>query len=51
MSFNKFRQTVLLLPAQIVRTSRRLIYRVLTWTPHLEVLLRLHEFLNRPLRT
>jgi hypothetical protein len=51
MSFNKFRQTVLLLPAQIVRTSRRLIYRLLTWTPHLDVLLRLHGIFTPPLRT
>jgi hypothetical protein len=51
MSFNKFRQTVLLLPTQIVRTARRLIYRVLTWTPRLNVLFELHQFLNPPLRT
>jgi hypothetical protein len=51
MSFARFRQTVLLLPAQIVRTARRLIYRVLTWTPNLDVLLRLHDYLNPPLRT
>lgn len=51
MSFARFRQTVLLLPTQIVRTARRLIYRVLTWTPNLDVLLRLHDYLNPPLRT
>lgn len=51
MSFARFRQTVLMLPAQIVRTARRLIYRVLTWTPNLDVLLRLHDYLNPPLRT
>lgn len=51
MSFGKFRQTILLLPTQIVRTARRLIYRVLTWTPGLDVLLRLHELLRPPLRT
>jgi hypothetical protein len=51
MSFQKFRQTILLLPAQIVRTARRLISRVLTWTPTLDVLLRLHADLNLPLRT
>lgn len=50
MSFNTFRQTVMLLPTQIVRTGRRLIYRVLTWTPKLNVLFDLHSFLNQPLR-
>jgi hypothetical protein len=45
------KQRVLRIPAQILNSGRRLIYRILTWTPSLEILLCLHENLNRPLRT
>jgi len=51
MDFSIFRQSVMQIPAQILNSGRRLIYRILTWTPSLEILLCLHESVNRPLRT
>ena len=50
MDFSTFRQTILQIPTQIVSSGRRLIYRVLTWTPWLETLLTLQESVSRPLR-
>jgi hypothetical protein len=49
MDFSTFRQSLIQIPAQVVRSSRRLIYRLLTWTPSLETLFRLHECVARPL--
>ena len=50
MDFSTFRQALILIPTQIIRTARRLIYRVLAWSPSLETLFRLHEGVSRPLR-
>jgi hypothetical protein len=50
MDFSTFRQSLLLIPAQIIRTSRRLIYRLLAWTPSLATLFRLHAGVSQPLR-
>ena len=36
MEFKKFLQQVILIPCQIVRTGRRLIYRILAYNPFLE---------------
>src|SRR5262249_397831 len=44
--FATFRQTVIARPCQIVRTSRRLIYRLLSWTPWQGTFLRLVERLQ-----
>jgi len=51
MDFSAFRQSVIQIPAQILTSGRRLIYRILTWTPSLEILFYLHDSVNRPLRT
>ena len=51
MDFSTFRQSVIQIPAQILTSGRRLIYRILTWTPSLEILFCLHDSVNRPLRT
>ena len=49
MDFSTFRQSLIQIPAQIVNSGRRLIYRLLTWTPWLETLFRVHECVSRPL--
>ena len=41
MEFKRFVNTLVLLPCQIVKTGRKLIYRLLGWTPELPVLRRL----------
>jgi len=40
MEFKTFLNAVIRLPAQIVRTGGRIVYRLLSWNPWLEVLLR-----------
>jgi len=50
MDFSTFRQSLILIPTQIIRTARRLIYRLLAWSPSLETLFRLHECVSQPLR-
>ena len=51
MDFSTFRQTIIMIPTQIIRSARRLIYRLLAWSPNLEVLFRLHDSVGQPLRT
>ncbi len=51
MDFNTFRQSIIHIPAQILTSGRRLVYRILTWTPSLETLFYLHESVTQPLRT
>ena len=50
MEFATFRQRVMQIPAQIIRTSRRLIYRLLSYRSSVETLLMIHEHASRPLR-
>jgi Transposase DDE domain group 1 len=47
MEFRKFLDEVVLLPCQIVRTGRRLIYRLLRWNPWVDVLCRVSELLRK----
>jgi hypothetical protein len=49
MDFSTFRQTLIQIPTQIIRGARRLIYRLLAWSPGLKTLLRLHECVSQPL--
>lgn len=46
MEFRTFVQHLILIPAQIIRSGRRLIYRVLAWRPHLHLLFRLVDALD-----
>ena len=46
MEFATFRAAVIELPCQIVRTGRRLIYRLLSWNPWQDAVLRLVERLH-----
>lgn len=50
MDFSTFRQSLILIPTQIIRTSRRLIYRVLAWSSCLKLLFQLHDNVSQPLR-
>ena len=50
MEFKTFVNAVMRLPCQIVRTSRRIVYRLLSWNPWQPVLLRAAEALRHPLR-
>lgn len=45
MEFRSFVQRFMLVPAQIVRTGRRLIYRILAWRPDLPIFFRLLDAL------
>jgi hypothetical protein len=45
MEFRSFLQHLILVPAQIIRSGHRLIYRLLAWRPHLPILLRLLDAL------
>jgi hypothetical protein len=50
MDFSTFRNAFIHVPAQIIRTSRRIIYRMLAWNPWQSVFFRLLDAINRPLR-
>ena len=50
MDFSTFRQSLLDIPAQILTRGRRLIYRLLSWTPSLETLFRVQSCVSAPLR-
>ncbi len=47
MGFKRFLQEVVLLPCQVVRSGRRLLYRLLQWGPWVDVLCRCVEVLRR----
>ena len=46
LEFKTFRQAFINLPCQIIRTGRRLIYRLLAWNPHLPTFFRLVDRLR-----
>lgn len=50
MDFTTFCHAMINIPAQIIRTSRKIIYRLLAWNPWQAVFHRLVESLRRPLR-
>lgn len=50
MDFSTFRHALINLPAQIVTTGRRIIYRLLSWNPWQSAFFRLLDALRRPLR-
>ena len=50
MDFATFCNALLNVPAQIVRGGRKVVYRLLTWNPWLDVFFRLHDQLQLPLR-
>jgi len=50
MEFKKFQNAFLRLPCQIVRTGRRILFRLLSWNPWLEVFFRAVDALRTPRR-
>ncbi len=50
MEFKTFRNFFIMVPCQIVKTGRKLLYRLLGWNKYLEVLFRAVNVFNRPLR-
>jgi len=50
MEFKGFMGAMMRLPAQIVRTGRRIVYRLLSYNPWTSCLLRLAEAMRHPLR-
>jgi len=50
MEFHTFRQAWINIPAQIIRTSRRIIYRFLSWNQWQPAFFRLLDVLQTPLR-
>jgi hypothetical protein len=50
MEFKKFRATLMQLPCQIIKTGRRIIYRLLSWNPWVGVLARMAETFAGPRR-
>ena len=50
MEFATFRHAMMNIPAQIVRTGRKIVYRLLAWNPWQHVFFRLLDQLKRPLQ-
>jgi hypothetical protein len=50
MDFVTFRRALIHVPAQVVRTARRIVFRLLAWNPWQHVFFRLADQLRRPLR-
>ncbi len=50
MDFSTFRAAMTRIPAQILSTGRRIVYRLLAWNPWQHVFFRLLDQLERPLR-
>ena len=50
MDFSTFRNAWINIPTQIIRSSRRIVYRFLSWNPWQSAFFRLLDVLNRPLR-
>ena len=50
MDFATFRRALINVPAQIVRTARKVVYRLLAWNPWQHVFFRLVDQLRQPLR-
>ena len=46
MEFKSFLSAFIRIPCQIVKSGRRLIYRLLGWNPHLQIFFRLLSVLN-----
>ena len=50
MDFSTFRAAMMRIPAQILSTGRRIVYRLLAWNPWQHVFFRLLDQLSQPLR-
>jgi len=50
MEFKRFLNNVIQVPCQLVRKSRQIVYRLLSWNPWVDVLMRTSEAMRSPLR-
>ncbi len=50
MDFTTFRDRILMVPAQVIRRSRSLVFRLLSYRPSVDALLLIHANIRRPLR-
>lgn len=50
MDFATFRNAMIAIPAQIIRTAGKIVYRLLAWNPWQSVFFRLVEQLSKPMR-
>jgi hypothetical protein len=50
MEFTTFRRAFMAVPAQIISTGRRIVFRLLSWNPWQHVFFRLLDQLRTPLR-
>jgi len=50
MEFKKFRNFFIMLPCQIVKTGRKLVYRLLGWNEYFDIFFRAVETFRHPLR-
>lgn len=50
MEFKRFANSLIQLPCQIIKTGRRIVYRLLSWNPWAEVLLRMSEAMRLPMQ-
>ena len=46
LEFKTFLNAFMLLPCQIIKTGRKLVYRLLGWNPHLSIFFRLLDVLR-----
>ena len=51
MEFKRFANSLIHLPCQIIKTGRRIVYRLLSWNPWVEVLMRMSEAMRLPIRS
>ncbi len=50
MEFWTYLNSLILLPAQVIRTSRQRVFRLLTYRPTVELLITMHDHIRQPLR-
>jgi hypothetical protein len=50
MEFKRFVNNLIQLPCQIVRTGRRIIYRLTAWNPWVDAMLRMSDAMRKPMR-
>lgn len=50
MEFWTYLNSLMLLPAQVIRSSRRRVFRLLTYGPTVDLLMTMHDHLRQPLR-
>lgn len=50
MEFATFLNALMFIPAQVIRTARQVVFRLLTWRPSVDWLFMLHDHIARPMR-